>query len=319
MGVLGSIFQSAGKAIPECAVKIQPEFFYVPAHRTLYIELCDTWDTGKAIDLIDFTQRLRDKNILESLGGAAAVTHLAADYVPTAANIEYYLDIMRDKYVLREAIAAATELVRRAYQPGADDEGEPAALLDEHESKLASIRSLHGHNGAFTLEDAATEIAKPIDTPPDVIEGVLHQGGKASFGGASKSRKTWLLLDIAVSVASGAPWFAGFPTRKGRVLYVNFELPKAFCWKRIRAICGERQITVEPGMLTVWNLRGRVRDWPRLQQQIRPEEYSLITIDPVYKLLLLVGESIRDENRTGGVATVLDQLDALDERKGAAL
>jgi hypothetical protein len=66
-------------------------------------------------------------------------------------------------------------------------------------------------------------------------------------------------------------------------------------------------------------LRGRVRDWPRLQQQIRLGEYVLIVIDPVYKLLLLVGESIRDENRTGGVATVLDQMDALTERTGAAI
>jgi replicative DNA helicase len=69
-GVLGSIFQSAGKAIPECVEKIRPEFFYVPAHRTIYNELLDVWESGKAIDLIDFTQRLRDKKILESVGGA---------------------------------------------------------------------------------------------------------------------------------------------------------------------------------------------------------------------------------------------------------
>src|SRR5262249_45031610 len=93
MGIIGSIFQSAGQVIPECVEQIRSEYFHVPAHRALYIELCDVWDSGKAIDLIDFTQRLRDKQILESLGGAAFVTQLATDFVPTAGNVAYYLNI----------------------------------------------------------------------------------------------------------------------------------------------------------------------------------------------------------------------------------
>src|SRR5262245_10224029 len=92
-GVLSSILQSPDGAMSECAAKISPEFFYVPQNRTIYNELLDVWDSGGAIDLITFTQRLRDKNILESVGGAAFVTNLA-DFVPTAANIAYYLDIV---------------------------------------------------------------------------------------------------------------------------------------------------------------------------------------------------------------------------------
>jgi len=42
--------------------------------------------------------------------------------------------------------------------------------------------------------------------PPQIIEGILHQGCKMILGGTSKSNKSWCLLDLALSVASGSPW-----------------------------------------------------------------------------------------------------------------
>src|SRR5262249_42726191 len=154
----------------------------------------------------------------------------------------------RDKYILREEIAAATELVRRAYEPEAEDE--PLKVLDVIESRIASIRSL-GSNGAGA-KDAAEAITKQITTPEDVIDGVLHLGGKAAIGGASKSFKTWLFIDIGVSVATGSVCLNNFSTKKGKVLYANFELPESFFWKRVQAICGERQLTLDRGMLEVY-------------------------------------------------------------------
>ena len=164
------------------------------------------------------------------------------------------------------------------------------------------------------IEDAAELISKPIVLPDDVIEGIVHRGGKVVFGGASKSFKTWLLIDLAVSVATGAEWFNGYRTKQGRVLYLNFELPASFFAKRIATICDERQIKLLPGLLSVWNLRGHVSAWARLRQQISPGELVLIIIDPSYKLLLG-----RDENRTGDIANLLDDFEVLAVRTGAAV
>src|SRR5881394_4221573 len=114
-GVLGSMLISPRDAIAEVVEKINEEYFYVPAHQTIYSVLVDLWNAGQAIDLITFTQVLRDRTLLESVGGAAFVTSLFT-FVPTAANLGYYLDIVRDKYILREIISASTESVRRAYE-----------------------------------------------------------------------------------------------------------------------------------------------------------------------------------------------------------
>ena len=56
------------------------------------------------------------------------------------------------------------------------------------------------------LIDAAEFLAVPIDPPAELIDGILHKGSKLAFGGSSKSFKTWSLLDLAISVATGADW-----------------------------------------------------------------------------------------------------------------
>jgi len=133
-GVLGSMLISPRETISECVEKINEEYFYVPAHQTIYNLLVDLWNAGQAIDLITFTQVLRDRNLLQSVGGAAFVTSLFT-FVPTAANVQYYLDIVRDKYILREIITAATESVRRAYE----EQDEVNNLLDEVEQRIFAV------------------------------------------------------------------------------------------------------------------------------------------------------------------------------------
>src|SRR5229473_3957858 len=133
-GVLGSMLISPRETIAECVEKINEEYFYVPAHRTIYNVLVDLWNASQAIDLITFTQVLRDRHLLDSVGGAAFVTSLFT-FVPTAANVGYYLEIVRDKYILREIISACTEGARRSYE----EQDEVDNLLDEVEQRIFAV------------------------------------------------------------------------------------------------------------------------------------------------------------------------------------
>src|SRR5437879_3401124 len=133
-GVLGSMLISPREIIAEAVEKINEEYFYIPAHQTIYGVLVELWNAGAGIDLITFTQTLRDRNILDAVGGAAFVTNLFT-FVPTAANVGYYLEIVRDKYILREIISAATESVRRAYE----EQDEVNNLLDEVEQRIFAV------------------------------------------------------------------------------------------------------------------------------------------------------------------------------------
>src|SRR6266403_2071269 len=157
-GVLGSMLISPRETIAECVEKINEEYFYIPAHRTIYDVLVELWNAGQAIDLITFTQVLRDRNLLDSVGGAAFVTSLFT-FVPTAANVQYYLDIVRDKYILRQIISAATESVRRAYE----EQDEVDSLLDEVEQRIFAVGEDRFKGQMLSMKDQVMEAIESIE------------------------------------------------------------------------------------------------------------------------------------------------------------
>ena len=156
--MLGSMLISPRDTIGECVEKINEEYFYIPAHQTTYTVLVELWNAGQAIDLITFTQVLRDRNLLEGVGGAAFVTSLFT-FVPTAANVQYYLEIVRDKYILREIIAAATESVRRAYE----EQDEVNNLLDEVEQRIFAVGEDRFKGQTLTMKDQVMEAIESIE------------------------------------------------------------------------------------------------------------------------------------------------------------
>src|SRR5438034_11137299 len=86
------------------------------------------------------------------------------------------------------------------------------------------------------LREFAASVPNP---PPQIIEGILHQGCKMILGGTSKSNKSWCLLDLALSVASGQPWW-GRRCVKLPVVYINFELQPWALAERLGALCMAR-------------------------------------------------------------------------------
>jgi hypothetical protein len=154
--------------------------------------------------------------------------------------------------------------------------------------------------------------------PPQVIEGVLHQGCKMILGGTSKSNKSWCLLDLALSVASGEKWW-GRRCARMPVVYINFELHVWAVAQRINALCAARPERKGLGdTLHVWNLRGHNADLtllrPKLEEQLAKHQFGLIILDPAYKVL---GD--RDENANGEIASLMNELEALAQSSGAAV
>jgi len=157
-GVLGSMLIAPRDAISEVVEKINENYFYIPAHQTTYSALVDLWNNNQGIDLITFTQTLRDRNLLETIGGASFVTNLFT-FVPTAANVGYYLEIVREKYILREIIAACTEGARRSYE----EQDEVDNLLDEVEQRIYAVGEDRFKGQSPTMKDQVMEAIEAIE------------------------------------------------------------------------------------------------------------------------------------------------------------
>lgn len=167
------------------------------------------------------------------------------------------------------------------------------------------------------IVDATDFLSEIIPTPDELVQGILHRGCKLVLGGGSKTYKTWTLFDLAVSVSTGGSWL-NFDCKKGRVLYINFEIQSAFFQKRLKSILEAKGIVLNRDCLEIWNLRGHASDYisliPKMIEHSKSRNYSLIIIDPIYKLY---GEL--NENSAGEVARLLNSLDSLCVETGAAV
>ena len=174
------------------------------------------------------------------------------------------------------------------------------------------------HEDARDIVAASAFCAEDEPDPPQLIEGILFQGAKMIIAGPSKSRKTWNLTDLAISVSLGRPW-CGFTTRASTVLYVNLEIAKFSYRKRIRFVCAGRSFAPgDLGRFHVWNRRGKENEITRLAGRLRRQAArigaGLIIIDPVYKTY---GD--REENSNTEMAQVLNELEKLAHDTSAAV
>ena len=148
-GVLGCQLLSPNDCVGEVVEKLKGigvEAHYDLRHQTIQSELFEMYDARIPIDVITLQQRLKDKQLLEQVGGIAYLSQLQ-DAVPSAANLSYYLDIVREKYLLRKMIQTCTDVVGRVY----DYEGEVDALLDEVERDVLESES-RAQGGALTTK-----------------------------------------------------------------------------------------------------------------------------------------------------------------------
>jgi len=226
----------------------------------------------------------------------------------------------------RKAVAPAPEsdLIHRAKSIGADLVKDLETHPDAADAIIQSARNFlddltgeKSDNGLPDLIDASEFLAAPIDPPPELIAGILHVGSKLVLGGGSKSCKTWTLLDLGISVATGADWI-GRPTVQGKVLFVNFEIQPHAWQRRIAAVAKSKGVGIESGAIQLWNLRGHAADFktliPKIIERARRENFALIILDPIYKLY---GNT--DENSAGNVALLLNSLETLATETGAAI
>lgn len=152
---------------------------------------------------------------------------------------------------------------------------------------------------------------------PCLINGILRKGHKMLIAGPSKAGKSFLQIELCISIAEGREWM-GWKCARGRVLYVNLELDRPSCLHRFKDVYDA--LGWSPNHLKnidIWNLRGRSIPMdklaPRLIRRAAKKNYEAIIIDPIYKVIT------GDENSADQMANFCNQFDKVCTELGCAV
>ena len=131
--VLGSMFLSK-YATQKAIESLNADSFFLDKHGKIFDAIKNLYNKGVAIDLTTLTTELRDHKILDEIGGVEYLTEIM-DSTPTASNVDYYVQIVEDKSVLRNLIDESTQIATLAYS----NEYPVNETLDKAESKILNV------------------------------------------------------------------------------------------------------------------------------------------------------------------------------------
>lgn len=216
MAVLGSMLFDE-QAVARVIELVKESFFYVDSHRKIFSAMLGLFDKNRPIDLVTVTEELRKEKLLEQSGGAAYLAQLTAQ-VATAANVEHYARIIREKAILRHLIDSATQIIQESFEGSAD----AVTLLDRAEQSIFEISQSKIEGRFVALKDIIKDSIETIDR---LYQRKEHVTGLAT-GYHDFDIKTAGLQPADLIIVAGRPSMGKSALAAGICEYVGVDLNK---------------------------------------------------------------------------------------------
>ena len=272
--VLGASFISKN-ALQRVCEELTEESFYIDAHSKIFETLKELYNAGIAVDITTVTDKLKNKKVLKGVGDVDYLLEIV-NSVPTAANIDYYINIVNEKAVLRNLIDTATSIVSEAYMGDATIN----ETLDDAERKILNVAKNRKTSEFKTMAEALSKAQSDLEkisenggeitgAPSgfydlDKVTTGFHENEFIILAARPGMGKTAIVLNIAVNVAEAT---------KKNVAIFNLEM-------------GAEQLAMRmissAGQIDGYKLRtGKLEhsDWKRVNEAISQLAETNIKID----------------------------------------
>lgn len=314
MAVLGSMLLEE-EALAQAAELLEESDFYSGAHRKLFAAILELYKRNVAVDLVTVTEELRKRNTLEDIGGPSFLATLTG-IVPTAANVEHYCRIVKEKAILRSLITASHQIVKESYE-GAT---EPDLLLDRSEQHIFEIASKKIRRDATSIKELIKSSIETIDTLSQrkgFITGIPT--GFSEFDQMTAGLQAGELIIVAGRPAMGKSSFAlciaehVALVHKTPVVIFTFEMSKDHVVQRM--LCSHARVNahhVRTGMLSK-------EDWVRLTQAAgKLSDTPIFVEDEGLSIVEVRGKVRRLKKRHGVGLVILDYMQMMEDRSSRA-
>ena len=209
--VLGAAFMSKS-ALQKVCEDLSSESFYLDAHSKIYDVIKELYNTNVAVDITTVTDRLKSKKLLKQIGDVDYLLEIV-NSVPTASNVDYYINIVNEKAILRNLISTATSIVSEAYMGDATinealDDAERKILGVVKNRKSGEFKPIQEAltNAQLNLEKLSESGGEITGIPSgfydlDKVTTGFHENELIILAARPGMGKTAIVLNIVVNVA----------------------------------------------------------------------------------------------------------------------
>ena len=272
--VIGSMFLTK-KALEKGLENLNEESFYLDSHKKIFASIQELYNNNKSVDLTTVVEALNNHGWLKQVGDIEYITEVI-ESVPTAANIDEYIKIVEDKYILRKLIDEATSIITESYNAS----GDINEVIETAEKKIfdvsKNIRSTEFKTIAEVLVKTQSDLEKLASTKGDItgiptgyyeldkITSGFHPHELIIIAARPGMGKTAIALNMVNNIAINA---------KKSVALFNMEMGAEQLAMRMLASVGQ----IDSGKLKTGNLEHS--DWKRINEAVSRLSGSRIFID----------------------------------------
>lgn len=173
-GLIACCLLDPAEIISRCqAQKLPAEAFYNSANQTIFEICCNVFEERNMLDVTILAEELNSAGKLHEVGGPVYITDIASR-IETTAHANYFIDVVREKYLLRRLIHSATRTVQKCYEPQQD--GGLENFIDDIEKEIFAI-------GDDRLDDTTKPLRQSVDEAVKLVQKLL--AGKGNTSGMS--------------------------------------------------------------------------------------------------------------------------------------
>ncbi len=126
---------------------IKPNYFFIEQHKLIFNCMLVMFNNGNPIDFVTLLDFVNNEKIFENENSAKLYLTKLLDIIPSTSNINYYCDIIKQKFYARELILTSKEIINNAYSTTDID-----SLIDNAEQRIFDIRQNKTSNGLTKID-----------------------------------------------------------------------------------------------------------------------------------------------------------------------
>ena len=273
--VLGALLVEPN-CIDEAMDELTPSCFYGEKHRMVFEAMRALRLESVALDLLSVSQKLKAQGNLETVGGTMFLAQISQK-IGAAAHIEYYIRILKQKFIQRELITASYDILKASY----DEATNVDDLIDTAQTKIFDAIQNNVKKDVQeigkVINDAIDEIAKF-----QKLEGGLS-GVPSGFPSIDKITLGWQASDLIILAARPSVGKTAFVLNLARNAAVDFNMPVAIFSLEMPSIQLAKRMMVSETRLSADKIKGGTKlephEWVQLEEQLKRLAKAPLYID----------------------------------------